>query len=226
MTVDEIVAAVAVEGGFDTTTEDASSAVILSWVNHARASAVADARWRKAVVSLGTTVAGTAEYDLPERVVKLEQLKVGDSFPYLRVGLSELWEAEANGSWRVTGPHDGAFAATFGEDANETSDATDAEARVRLLPVPDSSGLVIEALAAMIPPPLAAGQAAGAVGLPADLVRPICVDGAIEIGYRLVKADPNTAATFKAVWTEARDKLKARANSRIGGGPVQIRIAR
>lgn len=210
LAVDDIVLKVAREGAFDTTTEDASSTAILAWVNAALSEAIGEAKWVKSTLQLAVTAAGTSEYAVPDTVVDLDQLWVGDGRAYVRCGLNDLRDLDAGRS--SLRDADGAYA--------QTGDA------VKLWPVPDAAGVAIVATCAVLPDELEAGDPASAVRLPRDMVEPVCVDGAIAIGYLRVKADPEGGAAFQARFEGAKGKLKARTNSRIGGGPIQIRLSR
>lgn len=212
-TVDEVVAAVKSQGGFDSSSAASSDAVILTWINDAYTEALAEARWLKAAVALGNTVAGTADYALPDNVVDMRSLRVGSSEPWLRVGSRDMLVLQSGNGTIVGNP--GGFAPGF--------DAAGAS-KVTLWPTPTRSGDAISGEGVIVPAELVAGGGAATILVPRDLQRQILVHGAIAEGKGTVAEDAAGADWHRGKWQAAVNKLKARGNSRIGHGPTQIRI--
>ena len=215
MTPDEIIAAVLAEGGFDQSSANQSAAVVLGWVNDARRKAIEDAKWLKATVSLGPTVAGQSQYAVTEDVVDLLMLQVGGGVPWLRISMEDL-EALHAGSGTISGAP-GAYAPNF---------ESDADAVVDLWPAPATAGEAITGVAAITPLDIVAGGTEATVKLPKRFHRDICVHGAIAEGKLLVEEDPEAAAISKGIYEAAVELLRRRANSRIGSGPQTVKLYR
>jgi hypothetical protein len=212
-TVDQLVSAVKKEGGFDSSSASLSDSDVLSWINDAYTEAMVEARWLKGLVSLGVTVTGQGDYVLPENVADLRSLVVGSSEPWTRVGAQDMLVLRAGVGRIVGGP--GAFAPGF---------EADGDAVVSLWPPPERDGDAISGEGVLIPSELESGGAASTVKVPRDLQRAILVHGAVHEGKSLVAEDAPGADWHRARWQAAVNKLKARANSRVGHGPHQIRI--
>ncbi len=91
MTGKEVIDAVVLEGGFDTSSTGVTRATVVGWVLHRYRVMVARSKWRMLRSELGPTVAAQGLYTLPDTAVDVEQLYV-DGRPYARVGSSELFE--------------------------------------------------------------------------------------------------------------------------------------
>lgn len=212
MTPDEMVAAVVQQGGFDTRSANVSVATILGWLNEKRREIVGESRWAKAIRELGPTVVAQSQYELPGDVVDVMGVRVGGGRPLLRIGTADLWELQSGGGRIVGGA--GGFAPNF---------TTSGVSVVELWPAPGEAGQPISALVAALPPDLALGGAADTL-LPEDVQQGI-VDGAIGIGFSRIYERPSDGAAHEARFQAKLQKLSRRANSRVGSGPVRIRVS-
>lgn len=216
MILSELIAAVKNEGGFDTTTGAVSDATITSWLNDALRELVAESQYAKAAVSFGATVAGQNLYPVPANVVDVKQINVGGS-PYFRAGASDLFEARAYGGSIVGGY--GAFAPGYDEAGIQTID---------LFPTPDTDGVEITALAAIQATVLSASTDSPQV--PEEFHQAL-VDKAIGTGLHRIYERHDDAAPYDRAFSDpagqgAVQKLRRRTNSRIGSGPMRIRMVR
>jgi hypothetical protein len=210
----EAISLVQTQGGFDTTSSSSSDTVIRGWINEAVQEAVARAKSRrKSLTSIGPTVAGQSQYAVPAEVVKIKVLRVDGSRPWLRIGTEDLWELEGDNARLGGAP--GAYA-----PENET----DADSVVELWPVPDTSGLTIEAHAFVLPDAITAATSTGAtIPLP-DHIAPRVMGGAIAIGLERVHERADLAQPFRAQFELAVGELSRWANSRVGSGPTRLRV--
>ncbi len=201
MTGKEVIDAVVLEGGFDTSSTGVSRVTVTGWVLHRYRVMVARSKWRMLRSELGPTVAGQALYTLPDTAVDVEQLYV-DSRPYGRVGSSELFELAAGD---LTTGGDGVFGPAW------TSAGV---AQIELYPVPEESGLTITALAASLPPDLADTDQSTPI-VPVDFHRAL-VEGAVADGLRLIDERIQEAQAFEDRFDAAIEQLRRRKNSRVG----------
>jgi hypothetical protein len=200
-----IVAAVKGQGGFD-----ADDVTVGSWVNEVYAAVVVAAEWQMATVTLASTVAAQAGYDLPDSVASVEGLYLdsGDGpAHYIRVGAQELWELRA-GRRQLVGSG-GAFGPAWTAGGVE---------QIELFPAPETSGVEITALVSQIPSELIAGQSPG---IPADL-HPGLIEGAIALGLARVDERLDSAQVFDAKVAQMADALKRRKNKRVGSTPHRL----
>lgn len=210
----------AVSAQFDTQTSATSDTVIRSWIHRCLQDAVARAKWRKALRSLGPTVAGTSVYELPEDVVDVRSLRVASSKPWSRVSTEVLWEYTAG---QLPQPWPGVFAPTFETVAEGGAVADGDAAQIALYPTPATSGQAIDALCAIMPPAIGSGTAAGTVlPVPEDLAGKLAVDGPIAMGYREALGRMDLAKEYEARFEAGIQELARRANSRVGHGPVRL----
>lgn len=204
-----MVAAVRVEGGVDTTTGAVSEATVKGRLNARYRRMVVRAKWRRGQVSLGQTVTGQAEYNIPTDVAVLEGLMV-DGDPFYRVGQTELWRLKA-GQATVAG---GAFAPDF------TSSGTE---RVELYPAPTTAGLAIEALATLRPSALSAN---GDTPIVPEEFHDAIVEGAIADLLARLDERLDQAPYFDQKFDAAVEELRRLKNSQTAGGNVsQVRVA-
>lgn len=208
MTFDEIVDGVLAQGGFAVTRSVAGG-----WVNEVHRKAVADSQWQMRSLSLGPTVVDQAEYDIPERVVDIVGLYVvgddGTPGDWRRISSTDLWNVKAGRSRIVR--EGGVFAAAFG-DADEK--------RIELYPAPETAGLEITALAAMVPVAMSSGSSPV---IPDDMHGDL-LDGAIALGLLRMDERADSAAAFDARFREMVGKLRRRKNSRVGSGTSRMKV--
>jgi hypothetical protein len=219
----DIATAVArVQAQFDSTSSLSNEAVVRGWINECLQEALGESKWVKRAFSLGTTVADQSEYTLPAdgtgdtgptELVDLIALTVNGSKPWLRVSTSEMWELQA-GAASLRGAA-GAYAPNFSNLGAAT---------VELYPTPEVAGYTIEALGAMLWVDIPDwGSGTTLLPIPDDLAGGICVDGPIGLGLSRLQEDADPTI-FLARFAAAKEKLKRRANSRIGSGPHQLRV--
>lgn len=213
MTLDEMVAAVRDEGGFDDTSSSVVPATIVSWVNTKYTEMVEDSKYQKVQRSIGPSVAGEGRYYLGGDIVDVARLQVDNSDAYARGTIEDLWNLR-NGHATVTPGYIGAYIGTFDTAGNSA---------ITIFPTPVEDGLAINILAAVSPTELAAGADTPIV--PRRYHQAI-VEGAIGLGKLRVDERPDLAASREAIFTDAVQKLQRSGNSRIGSGPSRIRIVR
>lgn len=214
MQTDDMIAAVRDQGGFDTTSLATSQTVILSWLNARYRELAAESGFIKGVRNIGPTVAGQKEYALPDSIVRVTRLRVGTSRPFAPMVLDDLWELHAGQATLESGT-DGAFAGSWDAEGVES---------VTIYPEPsaDDAGLTIETVCVVLPTPLAAGGTGPDV--PEDFHESI-VDGAIAMGLLRDDGSAALAQPFEERFQAAIVRLKKRATSRVGKGPVQARVS-
>jgi hypothetical protein len=206
----EIVAAVVAEGGFDTTSSQTPAATVLSWVNAKYRQMVADSKWRKAVISLGPTVAGQSQYAVPDNVVDLRTIRVNGSRTWALASIEGLWGLQAS-DLALSSDAVGAFA---------SSDTAAGGQVIELYPAPDTSGYAIDGMAALLPTDLALTDTPI---VPADLHQAL-VDGAIGMGMGRVFERHDAEAVYEQRFQDGVQKLMRRTKSRIGSGPMTFPV--
>jgi hypothetical protein len=212
MRASEMIRAVKEEGGFDSQSSNSSESVILSWLNQRYREMVAESKWVKSVRDLGPTVAGQGQYAVPEDVTDVRTIRVNGSRQWLLVSTEDLWALQSGDAWTYGAA--GVFAANFESDTDPV---------IELFPAPSTSGYEITALCAVLPSDLTTSPDA-TPKVPIDMHQAI-VDGAIGLGLLRVFERSDLAQPYEARFREAVDKLHRRANSRIGSGPRQFKVA-
>ncbi len=191
-------------GGFDFSAGQAASLL-----NEGVKRFAARSEWIKAELELGPTVASQEGYATPENVVKLIGLQVG-SITYTATDLRTLWQYKQQGlPVRI----EGVFAERFNADGKIKS--------FSLLPVPDTDGVTIAALAVITPEDLSGEDP---LPFPEEYNR-----GALEyakaIAYEDVDENPESGTYFMRRADERADELRLEAQSRTGRGPYRIPVA-
>lgn len=213
MLFDDIVTAVQVQGGFDISAADVSTATLQGWVNEVYKEVVAESRWMTAVETLAVTVAGQAAYDLPDSVVDVLGLSLADSSgnpgDWQPVSLEDLWALQ-RGDLGLSGS-----GGVYGQTAK-----ADSTKQVQLFPAPTTSGAAITALVALVPVDLVNGKTPA---IPEDLHGRL-VDAAIALGLLRVEKRPDLSQPLDARKQEIKDNLVRRRNSRVGSGGTRIRV--
>lgn len=208
MTLAEMVTAVRVEGGVDTTTGATSEATVKQKINQRYRRMVTKARWRRGIVSVGATKVGVAEYAIPYAVAELEGLMV-DGGPVARIGQTELWRLKA-GQASASGS---VFAPDFTWAGIE---------QVEIYPAPVQAGLAIEALATLHPDELVNDPDKPIVP---EQFHPAIVDGAVGDFRALLDERLDQVPYFDQRFDAAVEELRRLKNSQTGGGNVaQIRV--
>ena len=213
-----MVTAVQQQGGFDPGSSATSPAVILSWLNARYFELMAESAYSQGIREFGPTVAGQAEYLLPESVIRVKSLRVDGSRPWIPLKLEDVWDLEAGAAQFTLGAVGG-----FSESFAEVDSSGQGFCRVTLFPVPEESGLTIKALCILRPIPLDVSNNVAPV-LPDDFHEYV-VEGAIAMGLRRDDEREDGAAPYEARFKEAIQRLAARQRKRVGRGPIQARVA-
>lgn len=209
MTLAQLRSAVKSQGGIDATDAEVDAAV-----NDRLGVMVAEAKWRMAEVVVGTTVAGQANYSLDDSIVDLKRVRIGQA-EYAPAGQTEVWGLKSGRLWLSAG---------FGEAGVFAPDWTSSgAAQVELYPAPAEDGETIYGLAALKPDTLAADG--DVPGIPSDLHDPLA-DGTVAVFLRRLDERPDLAQVFEDRFQAGIVKLSRRRKSRVGSGPLQIRVAR
>lgn len=210
MTLDELVAGVLGQGGFDV-----DPAMATSWLNEMYKTAVARSKWREETTSLGSTVVGQAQYDIPESVVDIVAITLDAGAglsDWQRIGTTDLWDVKTGRQFlRGTG---GVFAPAFGPNG---------EKRVELYPVPTIAGTAITALVAVQAIAMVSGSDVPI--LPEDMHGAL-MDGAIALGLRRMDERSDSASVPADVYGGMVLELSRRKNSRVGSRPSRMRLVR
>jgi hypothetical protein len=213
----QMIDAVLEEGGFDSSTAAASRESVLGWLNDRLRTLVSESGWVKTLVEIGPTVAGTHQYAVPENVTDIRSILVGGE-TYTRVGPDQMFAARASGAY-VIGAY-GAFSPAYNAAGTPV---------LEIWPTPEESGQTISALATTSPAALTVETDVPSV--PEDMHQAL-VDGAIATGLRRIYERHEDAERFEQAFSSpgsgqgAVQKLKRRANSLVGSGPIRARIIR
>lgn len=195
---------------------DVTQAKAVAWTNERHARMCAEAQFRMAKKSIGTTVAGQSNYALPAEVVDLARIRIDysdDPVLYDRVGIEQLWELDTLPGARLTG-----VGGVFAEDYQ-----ADGTVEVRLYPAPDEAGLAITGLQVIQPATLSYGSGSALV-VPTDL-QPYLLDGVLADGYTQADENLDRAAYHEQRFAEGTERLRRRKNTRLGG-PATLQVSR
>lgn len=204
LTLDRIVARIAHQF-------DASSQQVAQWANERQARMVAESLWRAVERRLAVTVAGQAVYPVEPEMVDLRGLRVGPVV-YGSASREQLWALDDPAAGAVlNGP--GVYAPWHGRDG---------EWGVELRPVPSQSGLEVVGLMAYEPPELVRGS--DRVVIPTHLHSRL-LDGVIASAYEELDGRWDLAEPHEQRYEEGIVRLGRLRVSRVGGGPVQARVA-
>jgi hypothetical protein len=213
MLFEDIVSAVTVQGGFDTTSSDTSSTIVGSLVNEVYKEVVSESQWMMAVESLATTVAGQATYALPENIADVSALELvdgnGNPGDWQPRSLTDIWGLQ-RGTMRLAGSG-GVFAQTAAADGTK---------QIQLYPVPTTAGVAITALVALIPPDLVNGTSPA---IPVDTHGRL-LDATIALALMRIENRPDLAQSFEARKQELKQLLQRRKNSRMGSQSTRIQV--
>lgn len=214
-----MVTAVRDQGGFDRTSSATSDAVILSWLNARYFELCAESAYTQAQREFGPTVAGTADYELEDDVIRVKALRLEGSRPWIPLKLEDIWDLEAGAATFSLGAV-GGFAETWTEFGTSSAEGLP---RVKLYPTPGESGQTIKTLCIIRPAPLDVSS-----DLPPHLpddFHEYVVEGAIALGLRRDDEREDGAAPYEARFKEAIQRLAARQRKRVGRGPIQARVS-
>lgn len=184
---------------------DASRATVLSLLNEAYQEQVVRSQWLLENFAVGTVVANTAEYALPDGLVDIKSLKVG-SFRYDQIGVEQLWDLGANGTGTYTGRY-GLYALTYSASGGTS---------VTLYPTPTEAGAAIVALGPASPADLTDSGASVPI-TPPDTHGSL-IDGTAALVLLRVDERPDLAGPFTQRYEVVVERLRRRKNSRAGAG--------
>jgi len=171
-------------------------------------------QWIKAELVLGPTVVGQPGYTIPDRVIKLLELTVGENNPYVRKSIEDLWDLRAGRAELVnTNMSPGVFAERFAVDGSTKS--------FDLFPTPEEAGVPITGLASIVPEDLAL---AAELPFPAQH-RGAVLDLATAAAYERTDENPAQAAGYEKRGLETAQSLYLLGNARTGSGPYKIPVA-
>lgn len=209
----EIVDAVVDEGGFDTSSTGIDRATVSGWVADRYRDLVVRARWRMAIQTIATTIAGEADYSLSDDVVEVDELKVNGT-RYSAIGVEEMWDVDASLLGLKPG-FGGVFAPTY--------DSTGATS-IRLHPEPTTAGEDIDGLV-VLQPVAFEDSSSFALAIPADFHRKLA-RGAIADGLALIDERLQEASVYEQEWEATVDALSRRKRSRVAQPVTTLRVSR
>lgn len=171
----------------------------------------AEGRWYESRVSLGTTTAGTGEYDVTDSTVDIYAVLV-DSVPYVQATTKDIEELDASVSTLNLGTPipQGVFASYYN---------TPGDLRVSLRPTPEVTGLTIVARAIL---PIASPTWASADPIFPEDFDQVVIAGAVALGLDENDDRADLAATHRAKFEAGIKRLRSRKASRIGKGAMQL----
>jgi hypothetical protein len=173
----------------------------------------AASQWIKAQLELGPTISGQSSYVLPDTVVRLFDLIVGENTPYGRRDLRTLWDLRAGRSELLAGEEGGIFAESFSADGKTKS--------FEVFPAPEESDVLIQGLASIVPADLG----------PADPIpfpqqyRSAVLDFAVAALYEKADENPQQASAYEGRALKTAESLYLLGNARAGSGPWKIPVA-
>lgn len=174
---------------------------------------VSESESLQAIVSLGTTVAGTASYTLPSNVVNVLKVLIGTQ-PYEGAAtIEEFFEIDAGNA-----DTSGYFYAILPD-----ADSDENTASLRFYPAPSVTGTAISALVAIQPTTLTYTSNT-ALPIPLDTHEHLLAGAKAELMDEEERQDES--AKFEAVFQTGVDKLKRRVKDRAkGSGHHRMRMS-
>lgn len=200
-----------ITGSFDVTQADA-----LQFVNNRRSRMMSEAQFLTKITTIGSTVAGTATYDLPAGNINLRYIQIGTT-RYDTVSPDDLWDIEAG---RAADSTDGS---TTGLVALYYSSGDSPQ--IKLRPAPSTTGTAINAIQTHSPSALTYATAT-ATGLP-DFIDPYLLDGGLADVYEQKVKRQDLAQLHESRYQDGISKLGKYAKSRLRpSGPYRIVVHR
>jgi hypothetical protein len=174
----------------------------------------AASQWIKAELALGVTVAGSANYVIPEKVIRVIALTVGEDLPYTRKSIEDLWDLRAGRAQLVnTEAEPGVFAERFSADGLTKS--------FDVFPTPEEAGLPVTGLCSIVPDDLAL---ADTLPFPAQH-RGAVLDLSTAAAYERTDENLAQAAPYEKRGLGIAESLFLLGNARTGSGPYKIPVA-
>lgn len=174
----------------------------------------ARSQWIRAIMELGTTVADQANYELPERIVRLYAVMI-NNIQYGRRDVKTLWDLRSGKVELPYGSEGGVFVESYAEDGKSR--------KLELFATPDVelAGETINGFAAITPEPLASGDE---LPFPTQYRRAV-VNFAKSIASADIDVDKATANEWREEAEGDAEALRLLANARSGSGPWRIPVA-
>lgn len=174
----------------------------------------AASHWIKAELELGPTVAGQAGYALPDKVVKLLLLTVGENQPYTSRSIEDLWDLRSGRAELVnTEAEPGVFAERFSADGKTKS--------FDVFPTPEEAGTPITGLCSIVPDDLVV---ADVLPFPAQS-RGAVLDFATAAAYERSDENLAQAQPYEKRALGTAEGLFLLGNARSGKGVYKIPVA-
>jgi hypothetical protein len=187
---------------------DADQAQVEGWANERHRRMVGESLWRGVEKPVGVTVAEQDAYPVDVDMLNLRLLSV-NGVTYGQVSPEQMWSVVSGDGWLCG---DGVFSQSY--------DAAGV-AQVKLWPVPSTDGLVIQGLMAFEPPDLGTNDSPI---FPSHL-HSYWRDGVYADAYEIVGVRQDLAQIHEGRFERGIEMLARLKVSRLGGGPVQARIA-
>lgn len=182
--------------------------------NEAVKRVAAASQWIKAEVSFGATVAGTPSFVVPDKVIRLIALTIGENQPYTRKSIEQLWDLRAGRSQLVNTENEpGVFAERFSEDGQTKS--------FDVFPTPEEAGLPVSGLCSIVPDDLVATDV---LPFPPQH-RGAVLDLATAAAYERTDENLAQAAPYEKRGLAIAESLFLLGNARTGSGPYKIPVA-
>jgi len=184
---------------FDVTTPQVE-VIVNRWV---RRLAVASL-WVRDERELGPTVAGQDRYVIDPDIIEIHDLVVGADLSE-RQSVETLFRLGAGSAFLVNGPPWTVYA--------DRADATTGAKLLMLYPIPDSDGVSLTALCAVIPATLGENDTPP---FPDDQIETL-LNGCKATLYREQDENPDEGATYEALFAQEAEDLRRRRNGMLGG---------
>lgn len=192
------------EGSFDVT-----EARILKWLNEAHRKLISRSTVLRKRLEVGPSVAGQANYELPDEVVQIREVLVG---------------GRAYGTGRHSDISVGSYLLIDGTGGVTAQDSTPGgAAQIALIPAPPEDGLSVQVYAVCRADDLVVGDDT-TIGSPEEFDEDL-IAGAIATGLAREAMRPDLAVPFRQQHEGACTELLKQTRRRYRGpGPTQIRV--
>jgi hypothetical protein len=171
-------------------------------------------KWVRELRQIALTVANQAEYAVADDILEIRALTVGGSAEYVSASLSEIWALQQGSKW-LSGDAVGAFSDYYGTDPATSH-------KLALYPAPTAANLAIVGYCAVIPADYANGAQ---LPFPSDMDETI-IDAARAMAYEDVDENPEMAGYYHSKVNDEAERLRRRANDRVGSNVTRIKVGR
>lgn len=192
---------------------DASRATVLSVLNEAYAQQVADSRWFRTEASIGSTVAGTAAYVVPDTIVEMFAVTVGGG-TFEPIG-EDVMRRIINGSVSLRiASSGGVYAPGYSSTGSP---------QITLYPTPSTGGVPITVYAALVPAALT--DSSGSVPVTPSDTHSSLIDGTAAILLNRIDERPDLAGGYQTRFDTVTEKIRRRKNALLTGSqPVRLKV--